>query len=145
MSALDMLKADMNILVMVFVAVTLPFKVSSSKHSFCPTSGDVTSLSFAPLLPPCAMNSGSGKKNKQTETNLIRVCGFLPNVNNFKTDKSRSHCKYNVVVINNHNRHLLHIQMIAWETSLFNGCTLRTHLLHTQKDLQSRFGREKAH
>ena len=93
-----MLKADVNILVMVFVAVTLPFKVSSSKHSFCLTSGDVTSLSFAPLLPLCAMNSGSGKKNKQTETNLICVCGFLPNVNNFKTDKSRSHCKNNVTI-----------------------------------------------
>ena len=69
MSALDMLKADMNILVMVFVAVTLSFKVSSSKHSFCLTSGDVTSLSFAPLLPLCAMNSGSGKKtNKLKQT-----------------------------------------------------------------------------
>ena len=65
MSALDMLKADMNIFVMFFVAVTLPFKVSSSKHSFCPTSGDVTSLSFSSLPPLCAMNSGSGKK-KQT-------------------------------------------------------------------------------
>ena len=109
MSALDMLKADMNILVMVFsAAVTLPFKVSSSKHSFCPTSGDVTSLSFAPLLPLCAMNSESGKKNKQTETKLICVCAFLPKVNNFKTDKSRCHCKYNVVVINNNNPYLVH-------------------------------------
>ena len=110
MSALDMLKADMNILVMVFsVAVTLLFKVSSSKHSFCPTPGDVTSLSFAPLLPLCAMNSGSGKKkNKQTERKLICVCAFLPKVNNFKTDKSRCHCKYNVVVINNNNPYLVH-------------------------------------
>ena len=65
-----MLKADMNILVMVFVAVTLPFKVSSSKHSFCPTSGDVTSLSFAPLLPLCAMNSGSGEKTNKLNMRL---------------------------------------------------------------------------
>ena len=140
MSPLDTLKADVNILVMVFVAFTLPFKVLSSKHSFCPTSDDVMSLSFAPLLSPCAMNSGSGKK--QTETNLICVCGFLPNVSNFKTDKSRSHCKHNKVVINNNNPYLLHIQMTAWETSLINGCT-HTHLLHTRRDLQSRFGRKK--
>ena len=121
---------------MVFVAFTLPFKVLSSKPSFCPTSDDVMSLSFAPLLSPCAMNSGSGKK--QTETNLICVCGFLPNVSNFKTDKSGSHCKHNKVVINNNNPYLLHIQMTAWETSLIKGCT-HTHLLHTRRDLQSRF------
>ena len=140
MSPLDTLKADVNILVMVFVAFTLPFKVLSSKPSFCPTSDDVMSLSFAPLLSSCAMNSGSGKK--QTETNLICVCGFLPNVSNFKTDKSGSHCKHNKVVINNNNPYLLHIQMTAWETSLIKGCT-HTHLLHTRRDLQSRFGRKK--
>ena len=140
MSPLDTLKADVNILVMVFVAFTLPVKVLSSKPSFCPTSDDVMSLSFAPLLSPCAMNSGSGKK--QTETNLICVCGFLPNVSNFKTDKSGSHCKHNKVVINNNNPYLLHIQMTAWETSLIKGCT-HTHLLHTRRDLQSRFGRKK--
>ena len=140
MSPLDTLKADVNILVMVFVAFTLPVKVLSSKPSFCPTSDDVLSLSFAPLLSPCAMNSGSGKK--QTETNLICVCGFLPNVSNFKTDKSGSHCKHNKVVINNNNPYLLHIQMTAWETSLIKGCT-HTHLLHTRRDLLSRFGRKK--
>ena len=48
------------------------------------------------------------KKNKQTERKLICVCAFLPKVNNFKTDKSRCHCKYNVVVINNNNPYLVH-------------------------------------
>ena len=36
--------------------------------------------------------------------------------------------------------------VIAWETSLFNGCT-HTHssYTHTERDLQLRFGKEKSH
>ena len=40
------------------------------------------------------------------------------------------------------------LPMIAWETSLFNGCThthTHTRALDTERDLQSRFGREKTH